>query len=513
MEGGVNPRHPTTWSSDDHVHIDDHIELSDLTRKVSAGDAIAMKHVSHSGVANDTVPVVQTKSQRLRARLQFATLCWTLYLAGWNDGTTGPLLPRIQEVYNVNFAVVSLIFVFACVGFVTGAFSNVVLNDRYGFGKVIVFGSVLQVIGYAIESAALPFPAFVLGYAINGIGLALQDAQANGFVASLKDNAETKMGILHAVSCVASGCRAHAYHVQGAGALSSPLVATQFAQLPHWSFHYLTLLGIALINTVLLVAVFRLKRQDECLAEIGYPAGEQSESENSHFRQIFALKDVHLLAMFILVYVGVEVTLGGWIVTYVINVRGGGPSSGYISSGFFGGLMMGRVALLWLNRKVGERRVLFIYALLAIGLQLVVWFVPSLIGGAVAVSIIGVLLGPMYPITMNHAGRVLPAWLLTGNVSRRNLYEGPGTDAGYGRFDWMDRWFRSSGVSTGAFYDGRNRIQGGYQLFATLVSSDDGVHDGPLGARSQQGLKAYGLMTRYDNVTDHVSDMESSDYT
>jgi hypothetical protein len=27
----------------------------------------------------------------------------------------------------------------------------------------------------------------------------------------------------------------------------------------------------------------------------------------------------------------------GWIVTYVIHVRHGGPSSGYISSGFFGG--------------------------------------------------------------------------------------------------------------------------------------------------------------------------------
>jgi len=27
----------------------------------------------------------------------------------------------------------------------------------------------------------------------------------------------------------------------------------------------------------------------------------------------------------------------GWIVTYVIQVRHGGPSSGYISSGFFGG--------------------------------------------------------------------------------------------------------------------------------------------------------------------------------
>jgi fucose permease len=49
-------------------------------------------------------------------------------------------------------------------------------------------------------------------------------------------------------------------------------------------------------------------------------------------------------------------------------------------------------------------------------LLLVVWLVPSLIGGAVAVSFIGALLGPFYPIAMNHAGRILPQWLLTGSI-------------------------------------------------------------------------------------------------
>jgi fucose permease len=57
----------------------------------------------------------------------------------------------------------------------------------------------------------------------------------------------------------------------------------------------------------------------------------------------------------------------GWIVTFIINERGGGPASGYISSGFFAGLMLGRVALLWVNKKVGERRAVFVYATLAIG--------------------------------------------------------------------------------------------------------------------------------------------------
>ncbi|KAF9455379.1 hypothetical protein BDZ94DRAFT_1180103, partial [Collybia nuda] len=59
---------------------------------------------------------------------------------------------------------------------------------------------------------------------------------------------------------------------------------------------------------------------------------------------------------------------------------------------------------------------LFAYALLAIGFELVVWLVPSLIADAVAVSFVGVLLGPMYPIAMNHAGRVLPSWILTGSI-------------------------------------------------------------------------------------------------
>ncbi|KAL4079401.1 MFS general substrate transporter [Scleroderma citrinum] len=341
-------------------------------------------------------------AQRRRANIQLVALCWTTFVIGWNDGTTGPLLPRAQRVYGINFAIVSLIFVFACIGFLIGALSNLVLDPRYGFGKVIVLGTLFPVVGYAINASAPPFPVFILGYAINGVGMALLDAQANGFVASLRDNPETKMGILHA-----------AY---GAGALSSPLISTQFAQLPHWSFHYLTSLGVVLLNTVVLIAVFRLKTQDECLTQIGLPPGEKGTSESSQIRQVFSLKVVHLLALFILVYVGVEVTTAGWTVTYIINIRGGGPSSGYISSGFYAGLMIGRVALLWVNQKIGQRRVLFIYSFLCIGLQFIVWFVPSLIAGAVSTSIIGILLGPMYPIAMNHAGRILPHWLLTGSI-------------------------------------------------------------------------------------------------
>ncbi|EIW78485.1 MFS general substrate transporter [Coniophora puteana RWD-64-598 SS2] len=358
-------------------------------------------------------PPSGTTSSRYRwlVHVQFFACCWAMVVAGWNDGSTGPLLPRIQEVYGVNYTIVSLVWVFACVGFLTGAIANMFLEPRFGFGKTIFIGACFQFVGYAIESAALPFPAFVLGYAINGVGMALQDAQANGYVSNLP-NSSTKMSFLHA-----------AY---GLGALASPLAATQFAQLPHWSFHFLISFGVALLDAIILAAVFRFKTHDECLAAIGQvrhldePSEKNddsgSETEKSHFRKVMTLKETHLMAVFILVYVGVEVTVGGWTVTYVINERNGGPSSGYISTGFFGGLTLGRMGLIWANNKIGERKALVIYAALAIGLELVVWLVHSLVGDAIAVSFVGFFLGPMYPIAMNVCGRIIPPSLLTGSI-------------------------------------------------------------------------------------------------
>lgn len=51
----------------------------------------------------------------------------------------------------------------------------------------------------------------------------------------------------------------------------------------------------------------------ECLVEIGQAPSEKSSStnEDNKYKQIFRLPAVHYLAFFILIYVGVEVTIGG----------------------------------------------------------------------------------------------------------------------------------------------------------------------------------------------------------
>ena len=49
----------------------------------------------------ETSSPLSESSKKREEYIQFASLCFCLFLAGWNDGTTGPLLPRIQSNYHV----------------------------------------------------------------------------------------------------------------------------------------------------------------------------------------------------------------------------------------------------------------------------------------------------------------------------------------------------------------------------------------------------------------------------
>ena len=57
---------------------------------------------------NSTAPamsVAQKAIQRRKRLISFMTLYFVLFMEGWNDGTTGPLLPRIQAYYGVSIYV------------------------------------------------------------------------------------------------------------------------------------------------------------------------------------------------------------------------------------------------------------------------------------------------------------------------------------------------------------------------------------------------------------------------
>lgn len=120
---------------------------------------------------------------------------------------------------------------------------------------------------------------------------------------------------------------------------------------------------MAITNTILQIVVFKFKSLDgachdtvpflvpcefnglpylECLLLSGEPETEKPESnESSLFKHVMKSRPTQAIAFFIAAHLGVGAALGGWIVTYIIKVRGGGPSSGYISAGVSGGSFTG----------------------------------------------------------------------------------------------------------------------------------------------------------------------------
>ena len=73
----------------------------DLSEKALNPVSSTTANIDASGVEVKTIPLPASKGVRLRANMQLVALCFSMFLLGWNDGPTGPLLPRFQSFYHV----------------------------------------------------------------------------------------------------------------------------------------------------------------------------------------------------------------------------------------------------------------------------------------------------------------------------------------------------------------------------------------------------------------------------
>lgn len=108
----------------------------------------------------------------------------------------------------------------------------------------------------------------------------------------------------------------------------SPLSATFFGQQRHWADHYFISTSFAVLNLISIVLVFRLETQESKILSLdkvepltiftidafiksGQAVAPAEPTRDNLYSQIFRIRALHLLAFFSIVYVGVEVTLGG----------------------------------------------------------------------------------------------------------------------------------------------------------------------------------------------------------
>jgi fucose permease len=135
-------------------------------------------------------------------------------------------------------------------------------------------------------------------------------------------------------------------------------------------------------------------------------------------RTMFKYLATWLIAMYFLAYVGIETAISGWIVPFLIRHRNATPYlASMASSGFWGGMAVGRFALGVVTDKLGVGRANMIYFLITIAFQVVFAFFHVHIASIIFMTLIGFFIGPMFASGVVILTRLLPAELHVAAVS------------------------------------------------------------------------------------------------
>lgn len=238
----------------------------------------------------------------------------------------------------------------------------------------------------------------------------------------------------------------HAFY--GLGAAISPLVATSLITKASWQWYqfYYLMAGAAALEVGILVSAFwkadgRAYRAEHphtaddvdsgastptaadivdsapqssktrgFLAKIS-PFGKRAKGSKSKTAEAVKNRVTLLASVFLLIYVGIEVSIGGWIVTFMLNVRKGSPfASGMVSTGFWLGITVGRLILGFVTARVfkTEKHAVATYLVISVALQLMFWLIPNFFVSAVMISLVGFFLAPLFPAAVVALTKLLP---------------------------------------------------------------------------------------------------------
>lgn len=348
--------------------------------------------------------LVQSASNPYMNRWRLASAAVFFFLMGVNDASAGALIPYVERYYHLGYAVVSLIFVGNALGFILAAPLVNLVESHFGRAKTYIFASTLMSVAYIAIICTPPFPVVVVSFFMLGFAMGLFLALTNTFIINLV-NGTVLLGAMHGL--------------YGVGGTVSPLMATAMVSRGiHWSYFYAIPMALAAFSIpfmgwsywtyekdlpVQLFTALERTASRRAAVEAGNP------SRGEILRRALKNRTTLLGAAFIFAYQGAEVSISGWVISFLIHNRKGDPSKvGNVTSGFWAGITIGRFVLTHFAHKIGEKTAVVGLVVGAGIFQLLVWLVPSIITDAVAEAIVGVFLGPVYPCATAVFARLLP---------------------------------------------------------------------------------------------------------
>ncbi|POR32205.1 Uncharacterized protein TPAR_07586 [Tolypocladium paradoxum] len=339
--------------------------------------------------------------------LKLASVGFSFFVAGVNDGSIGALLPYVIREYGISTAIVSSVYGANFLGWLAAALSNMHMSQSLDLGALLALGALCQVAAHALRAWDPPFGLFVATFWLVSVGQAFQDTHGNTLVAGTR-GAHRWLAFIHAMYM--------------AGCLVGPFVATAVASagaVSRWYLFYTFPLGIGVANLAMVLVAFRdtLRVKRRTAAPDHVPSSEDDAGSGTKgalglIKATVGTPSVWLLCMFFFFYLGSVLTASGWVVEYLVDVRHGSLSQmGYVPAGFNGGALLGRLLLAEPTHRFGERRMVLVYCLIAVTLQLVFWLVPNIIAASIAVSFIGFFTGPLFATGISLGSKLFPSHL------------------------------------------------------------------------------------------------------
>jgi fucose permease len=330
--------------------------------------------------------------------IKLISCAFAFFVAGINDGSIGALIPYILRFYDIGTGSVTATYAAAFSGWLLVALIGGYVSGRIGVGGALVLGATSQLLAQILRIWASSFPVFAMTFFFAALGLAFQDSQANTFVSSVK-SAHRWLGVIHA--CYGFGC------------LIGPLVATAIASTRpvHWQQFYIFPMSLGVVNLSLVFWAFRkeISVRRGADGEGALTARQGVDKALNEMRATAKQRATWTLSLFFFFYLGVAITAGGWLVEYLVKVRKGQLSNvGYVATGYYGGVALGRLVLVEPTHRFGERPMLLLYSILCLMLQVIFWQVRSVITDAVVVSLMGFLLGPYFAAGITVGTKLLP---------------------------------------------------------------------------------------------------------
>lgn len=328
------------------------------------------------------MPTTSRSAQTIAYFLAFIAL-------GLVTGILGPTLPGLAEHARVQIGQVGILFTAQSAGNLLSALATGRLLDRTSGHPILA----VQLLAMVAMLALTPFLAHLSLLTavmfVIGAGMGTIDVGGNTLMVWIwRREAASRLSALH--------------FFFGIGALLSPIIAAQVIGRTNDVDAAYWLLALLLLPLPFLF--FRLPS----------PTARHDVSHLASSRP--RLWPLFLLITLFFLYVGAEVSFGGWIYTYAVELRlADAATAGYLASIFWGALTLGRLLTIPISTRIRPRYILIGDLVGQIACLILLFRWPDLPIMVWAVSFgMGLFMASVFPAQLALAERNLP---LSGQIT------------------------------------------------------------------------------------------------